>query len=259
MLLAVDVGNTNTVFAIYQGDTLRGQWRIVTDAHRTADEYVVWLEQLLSLKSMSINDITDMVISTVVPAVLFNLQKLAETYLGKEPLVVGAPNVNLGLKIRIDEPSSVGADRLANAVGAHIKYPGDLILIDYGTATTLDVIGEDGSYEGGIIAPGVALSLNALHKAAAKLPIVAIEEPENVIGTDTTTAMQSGIYWGYVCLIEGLIERIKQERGQHLKVIATGGLSNLFDHGTEVIDHVDEDLTIEGLREIFRRNTSTSG
>ena len=254
MLLTVDVGNTNTVFAIWDDEKWRCRWRLVTDSQRTADEYGVWLHQLLQLQNLDFADLTSMIISSVVPDTNFHLGQLGKAYLHQDPLIVGSPNVDLGLKIRIDEPASVGADRLANAVGAHIKYPGEAIVIDFGTATTFDVVESDGAYGGGIIAPGIHLSVEALHNAAAKLPNISIERPEAVVGKDTISAMQSGVYWGYVGLIEGLIVRIKEERGNNLQVIATGGLAHLFGHGTNMIQHIDEDLTIDGLREIFRRN-----
>lgn len=255
MLLTVDVGNTNTVFAIWDGEEWRSRWRLVTDGQRTADEYGVWLHQLLELQNMTFADLTSMVISSVVPDTNFHLSQLARTYLKSDPLVIGSPNVDLGLKIRIDEPGSVGADRLANAIGAHLKYPGDAIVIDFGTATTFDLVEADGAYAGGIISPGIHLSVEALHNAAAKLPNIVIEKPDAVVGQDTITAMQSGVYWGYIGLIEGLVARIKAERGDHLQVIATGGLAHLFAQGTDTIQQIDEDLTIDGLREIYRRNS----
>ena len=258
MLLAVDVGNTNTVFAIWDGNNWLCRWRLVTDGERTADEYVVWLHQLLQLQDMTLDQLHSMVISSVVPDTNFHLSQFARTYLKSEPLIVGAPNVTLGLKIRIDEPASVGADRLANAVGAHMKYPGDAIVIDFGTATTFDLVEADGAYAGGIISPGIHLSVEALHNAAAKLPNIAIEKPEVVIGKDTISAMQSGIYWGYVGLIEGLVARIRKEQGRQLQVIATGGLAHLFGSGTQIIEQIDDDLTIDGLREIYRRNAETA-
>ena len=183
------------------------------------------------------------------------LRNLSRRYLGVEPLIIGE-NAELGVDVRIDKPSEAGADRLVNAIGAHIVYPGPLIVIDSGTATTFDIVAADGGFEGGIIAPGVNLSMQALHDAAAKLPRIAIQRPERnrVVGTDTVTAMQSGVFWGYIGLIEGLIARIKAERGEHLTVVATGGVVSLFEGATEMIDHYDPDLTIRGLLEIHRRN-----
>jgi type III pantothenate kinase len=170
-----------------------------------------------------------------------------------EPLVIGE-NARLDIPVRIDKPSEAGADRLVNAVGAHIAYPGPLIVIDSGTATTFDIVGVDGGFEGGIIAPGVNLSVQALHQAAARLPRVAIQKPGKIIGKDTVSAMQSGIFWGYVSLIEGLVARIKAEYGQPMTVIGTGGVASLFEGATGSIDHFDPDLTIRGMLEIWRRN-----
>jgi type III pantothenate kinase len=194
------------------------------------------------------------IISSVVPQSIFNLRNLARRYLHVEPLVIGE-NADLGIEVRIDKPSEAGADRLVNAIGAHIAYAGDLIVIDSGTATTLDVIAADGAFEGGVIAPGINLSMEALHNAAAKLPRVAIQKPQRVVGTDTVGAMQSGVFWGYIGLIEGLIARIKGERDAPLTVVATGGVASLFHGSTTAIDHFDSDLTIRGMLEIWRRNT----
>jgi type III pantothenate kinase len=174
-----------------------------------------------------------------------------------EPLVIGE-NAELGIEVRIDKPSEAGADRLVNAIGAHIAYPGELIVIDSGTATTFDVIAADGAFEGGVIAPGINLSMEALHNAAAKLPRVAIQKPQRVVGTDTVGAMQSGVFWGYIGLIEGLIARIKAERDTPVKVVATGGVASLFHGATSAIDHFDSDLTIRGMLEIWRRNSKAA-
>ena len=228
MLLAIDAGNTNIVFAVQDGEVTKGQWRISTTGSRTAEEYIVWLDQLMALDGLSRDDVEGAIISTVVPETLFNLQSMCRRFFRTEPLVVELPNVDLGMEVRIEQPNNVGADRVVNSVGAHIKYPGALVVIDFGTATTFDVVQEDGAYEGGIIAPGVNLSLEALHQAAAQLPRVAIARPQSVVGGDTISAMQSGVFWGYVALIEGLVERIKAEREQEMTVVATGGLSSLF-------------------------------
>jgi type III pantothenate kinase len=254
MLLAIDAGNTNTVFAVHDGTDLRGRWRSVTNDVRTADEYGVWLIQLLALQGLGPKDITGCVIATVVPQALFNLRLLCRRYFGADALVIGDPDVKLGIEVRVDRPHAVGADRLVNAVAAHRQYGGALIVIDFGTATTFDIVGADGAYEGGVIAPGVNLSLEALHDAAASLPRIAVERPAKVIGTDTIPAMQSGVFWGYVGLIEGMVARIKNEYGAPMKVIATGGLAELFRQGTELFDHVDADITIQGLIHIFHLN-----
>jgi type III pantothenate kinase len=255
MLLAIDAGNTNTVFAINDNGEWRGQWRLSTNGARTADEYVVWLKQLMVMEGIDPTKITATIISTVVPETLFNLQSLCRRFFLSEPLVVGLNSVDLGFEVRINQPSNVGADRLVNAAGAHACYKGELIIIDFGTATTFDIIHSDGAYEGGLIAPGINLSLEALHMAAAQLPLVAIARPQQVVGTDTVSAMQSGVFWGYVGLIEGLVARIMQEReNDKMTVVATGGLASLFRHSTDIIEYVDHDLTIRGLLEIYRRN-----
>ncbi|ATQ43056.1 type III pantothenate kinase [Caulobacter mirabilis] len=255
MLLAIEQGNTNTLFAVHDGESWIAQWRSATESTRTADEYAVWLSQLLEMRGLGLGSLTACIISSVVPQSIFNLRNLSRRYLHVEPLIIGE-NAELGVEVRIDKPSEAGADRLVNAIGAHIAYPGPLIVIDSGTATTFDVVGADGGFEGGIIAPGINLSMQALHEAAAKLPRIAIQRPERnrVVGTDTVSAMQSGVFWGYISLIDGLIERIKAERGEHLTVVATGGVVSLFEGATRQIDHFDPDLTIRGMLEIHRRN-----
>lgn len=256
MLLAIEQGNTNTLFAVHDGTDWIAQWRAATDSQRTADEYAVWLTQLLSMRGLKLGDLTGCIISSVVPQSIFNLRNLSRRYLSTEPLVIG-DNVELGMTARILKPSEAGADRLVNAIGAHLLYPGDLIVIDSGTATTFDVIAADGAFEGGIIAPGVNLSLQALHEAAAMLPRIAIQKPDKVIGKDTVTNMQSGVFWGYIALIEGLVARIKAEWGKPMTVIGTGGVVSLFEGATDSIDRFDPDLTIRGLLEIWRRNTTS--
>ena len=253
MLLAIEQGNTNTMFAVHDGQHWIAQWRAATHSSRTADEYAVWLSQLLGMAGLQLGVFTGCIISSVVPQSIFNLRNLSRRYLRVEPLVIGE-NADLGIEVRIDKPSEAGADRLVNAIGAHIAYPGELIVIDSGTATTFDVIGADGAFEGGVIAPGINLSMEALHNAAAKLPRVAIQRPQRVVGTDTVGAMQSGVFWGYIGLIEGLVTRIKAERDGPMTVVATGGVASLFHGATTSIDHFDSDLTIRGMLEIWRRN-----
>ncbi len=254
MLLAIDSGNTNIVFALFDGDDLRGEWRSSTDTERTADEFGVWLTQLMAMEGLDRKQIDACIIASVVPAVMFTLKQLCRRYFGCEALVVGEEGVVLGLTILLDRPEEVGADRLVNAVSAHQYYKGPLIVIDFGTATTFDVVDAAGNYCGGAIAPGINLSLEALHAAAAKLPRVAIGRPKSVIGKATVPAMRSGIYWGYVGLIEGLVQRITAEFGQSMTVLATGGLAPLFAEATPVIQHLHSDLTLRGLLEIHRRN-----
>lgn len=258
MLLAIEQGNTNTLFAVHDGSSWIAQWRTATESTRTADEYAVWLSQLLSMHGLALKAIDGCIISSVVPQSIFNLRNLSRRYLNAEPLVIGDAGVKLGMTARILKPSEAGADRLVNAIGAHMQYPGDLIVIDSGTATTFDVIAADGAFEGGIIAPGVNLSLQALHEAAAMLPRIAIQKPEKVIGKDTVSNMQSGVFWGYIALIEGLVARIKAEWGKPMTVIGTGGVASLFEGATTSIDRFDPDLTIRGLLEIWRRNTHMS-
>ena len=257
MLLAIDTGNTNTLFAVHDGKEWRAQWRSSTDMTKTADDYAVWLSTLMEINGLDLKQIDDCIISTVVPQSLFNQRNFARRYLNVEPFVVGE-NVDLGVKVHITKPSEVGADRLVNAVGAHGSYTGALIVIDSGTATTFDIVSEDGSFEGGIIAPGINLSMKALHEAAAKLPRVAIQKPDQVIGKDTVAAMQSGVFWGYIDLIDGLVERIKAEYGRPMTVIATGGVASLFEGAARKIDHFDSDITIKGLRILYDRNITNA-
>jgi type III pantothenate kinase len=254
MLLAIEQGNTNTLFAVHDGESWIAQWRTATAASRTADEYAVWLTQLLSMRGLDLKALHACIISSVVPQSIFNLRNLSRRYLDVEPMVIGQ-NVELGMQARIEKPSEAGADRLVNAIGAHLKYPGDLIVIDSGTATTFDVIAADGAFEGGVIAPGINLSLQALHEAAAMLPRIAIQRPDRVIGKDTVTNMQAGVFWGYISLIEGLVERIKAEWGKPMTVIGTGGVASLFEGATDHIDHFDPDLTLRGLLDVWRRNS----
>ncbi|NKB57064.1 MAG: type III pantothenate kinase [Alphaproteobacteria bacterium] len=256
MLLAIDSGNTNTVFALYDGDALLGVWRCANDPMRTADEYAVWLTQLMALKGIPQSEISDCIIASVVPQGLFNLISLCERYFGGHPLVVGEEGVDLGFKVLIDRPEQVGADRLVNVVSAYSRYGGPAILIDFGTATTFEVVDADGNYCGGVIAPGINLSAEALHMASAQLPRIRIEPTDEVIGKATVPAMKSGIFWGYISMIEGLVGRIRKEYGAEMKVVATGGLASLFAEATDVIDHTDRELTIRGLLEVFQRNSN---
>jgi type III pantothenate kinase len=255
MLLAIDSGNTNIVFAVFDEDgVVKGEWRSATNAERTADEYGVWLDELLRMAGIERASVDEAIIASVVPATVFNLKTLCRKYFGCEPLIVGDPSVDLGIKILVDRPEQVGADRLVNTVAAGERYGGPLVVVDFGTATTFDVMDGEGNYHGGIIAPGINLSLEALHMAAAQLPRVAVRRPEQVIGRDTVSAMQSGIFWGYVAMIDGLVARIGAEFGSPMTVIATGGLAPLFADVAESIRVVDPDLTLRGLLSIQRRN-----
>ena len=250
MLLAIDAGNTNLVFALVDGGEIKARWRIATDPRRTADQYSVWLHQLLELEGYSRADVSAVIIGTVVPRALHNLEVLAAKYFHVEPMVAGQGGTAWPLKLDVDEPHNVGADRALNAIAAHAKHPGDLIVVDFGTATTFDYVDGSGAYRGGIIAPGINLSLDALVNAAAKLPRIAIEAPKKdlgVIGRTTSGQMLIGIYWGYVAMIEGLVERMKREIGRPVTVVATGGLADLFDEHTDVFNAIEPDLTIQGL------------
>jgi type III pantothenate kinase len=249
MLLAIDAGNTNCVFALVEGGDIKTRWRIATDPRRTADEYAVWLHQLLEREGFGRDDVDRVIIGTVVPRALHNLEVLSSKYFGVKPLVAGVGDAAWPIALDVEEPQSVGADRVLNVIAAHSKHPNDLIIIDFGTATTFDVVDFSGTYKGGIIAPGINLSLDALVAAAAKLPRVAIAAPldESVVGRTTETQMLIGVYWGYVAMIEGLVARMKAEIGRPVKVIATGGLAILFDKHTDVFDAIEPDLTIHGL------------
>ena len=258
MLLATDAGNTNIVFAVYDGDQIRGSWRISTEAKRTADEYGAWLLQLLARAGIGAGDLTRGIIASVVPEAVFALRGLYRTYFGLKPILVGERPGELAIEVRLPRPEEVGADRLVNAIAACDRYRPPLVIVDFGTATTFDYVDRDGAYAGGVIAPGINLSLQALYMAAAKLPLISVRRTEKVIGTNTVSSMQSGVFWGYVGLIEGLIGRMHAEVGQSLTVIGTGGLAPLFNEATGVIDHVDDDLTLWGLRLIDRRENGTS-
>lgn len=255
MLLAIDAGNTNVVFALVEAGEIKARWRIATDPRRTADEYAVWLNQLLQLEGYERAAVTSVIIATVVPRALHNLQTLARKYFGSEPLIAGEPPVEWGIALDVEEPHAVGADRAVNIIAAHALHSGDLIVIDFGTATTFDVADYSGAYKGGIIAPGINLSLDALFTAAAKLPRIAIEAPDgtSVIGRDTVSQMHIGIYWGYIAMIEGLVARMKAEVGRPVTVIATGGLATLFEKHTAVFDAIEPDLTIQGLAMLWDR------
>ncbi|HKM65435.1 MAG TPA: type III pantothenate kinase [Acidisphaera sp.] len=253
MLLVVDAGNTNVVFAVHDEHVWRGVWRIKTEPQRTSDEYAVWLLALLQHTGIRRTDVDRVVIGTVVPAALYHLRRLSRDWFDVEPLIARS-TVHWGFEIKVDQPAEVGADRLLNALAGHWRYGGPLLVVDFGTATTFDVVDGEGAYLGGAIAPGINLSIEALHQAAARLPRIGIGRPSVVIGRSTVPAMQSGIYWGYVGLIEGLVSRIRAESGLALTVVATGGLAPLFAEATPIIEHIDPDLTLDGLRLLAQRN-----
>ncbi|MGB0658918.1 MAG: type III pantothenate kinase [Mangrovicoccus sp.] len=253
MLLAIDCGNTNTVFSIWNGEEFLCTWRISTDQTRTADEYYVWLTSLMAMSDLQVG-IDAVIVSSTVPRVVFNLRVLSSRYFNCRPVVVGKPECALPMEPRVDPGTAVGPDRLVNSVAGYDLHGGNLIVVDFGTATTFDVVDEDGAYIGGVIAPGVNLSLEALHQAAAALPHVDVTKPDKVIGTNTVACMQSGVFWGYVGLINGITTQIKAEHGKPMKVIGTGGLAPLFQQGDALFDVFEEDLTMHGLTVIHNYN-----
>ncbi len=253
MLLAIDCGNTNTVFSIWDGTEFICTMRTSTHHARTADAYFTWFSTLL--KHYQIDpQITDVIISSTVPRVVFNLRVFADRFFGCRPLVVGKPDCLLPQNPRVDEGTIVGPDRLVNTAGAFDRHGGDLIVVDFGTATTFDVVSKDGAYIGGLISPGVNLSLEALHMAAAALPHVDISKPQRVIGTNTVACMQSGVFWGYVGLVKESCARIKAERDRPMKVVSTGGLAPLFAEAEDLFDAYEDDLTMHGLTVIHAYN-----
>jgi len=256
MLLAIDCGNTNTVFSIWDGTRFLATWRIATDHRRTADEYFVWLTSLMTLSGTRA-EITEAIISSTVPRVVFNLRVLCDRYFNCRPLVVGKPDCKLPVAPRVDQGTTVGPDRLVNTAAGFDRHGGDLIVVDFGTATTFDVVDSDGAYIGGVIAPGVNLSLEALHMAAAALPHVDVAKPAKAIGTNTVACMQSGVYWGYIGLVEVIVREVRRERDRAMKVIATGGLASLFAQGTELFHSIEDDLTMHGLVLINDYNKET--
>jgi len=253
MLLCIDCGNTNTVFALWDGDRFLCTFRTATEWQRTADQYFVWWSTLLNHHKIEA-DVDSVIISSTVPRVVFNLRVMADRYFGTRPYVVTKPDCLLPVPPRVDEGTAVGPDRLVNTAGAFDLHGGDLIVVDFGTATTFDVVAQDGAYVGGVIAPGVNLSLEALHQAAAALPHVDITKPQSVIGTNTVACMQSGVFWGYIGLINGICERIKGEYDRPMKVVGTGGLAPLFSSGYALFDTIEDDLTMHGLTVIYRHN-----
>lgn len=253
VLLVIDAGNTNVVFAVHNGQSWVGRWRISTQDRRTADEYAAWLLDLMERSGFSASCICRAIIGTVVPAALYDLRRFCRQWLGLEPLIANN-ELNWETDILVDNPEELGADRRLNGLAAHHLYGGPLIVVDFGTATTFDVIDEEGRYCGGAIAPGVNLSMDALHRAAARLPRVGIGRPAEVIGRSTIVAMRSGLFWGYVGLVEGIVKMIRQECDAGLQVVATGGLAPLFSEGTDLFSHIAPDLTLEGLRFLADHN-----
>lgn len=254
MLLCIDTGNTNTVFSIWDGTAFVATWRASTEHQRTADQYYVWLTTLMKAEGLEDLQVSEVIISSTVPRVVFNLRVLCDRYFNCRPLVVGKPDCALPIAPRVDEGTRPGPDRLANAAGAFDRHGGNVVVVDFGTATNFDVVAEDGAYVGGVIAPGVNLSLEALSQGAAALPHVDISQPEKVIGTNTVECIQSGVFWGYTALIEGITARIKAQYGAPMKVIGTGGLAPLFAQGDQLFDGIEDDLTMYGLIVIHEFN-----
>lgn len=255
MLLAIDVGNTNSKFVVFDDGKIVAAWRLRTESKRTADEYAAWLTQLMHLSGFDPKSIKGAIMASVVPAVNTHLRRLCETYFHAKLLIVGEADCELGIKVLIDRPAEAGADRLVGVIAAHKKYGGPLITIDFGSATTFDLADKDGNFIGGVFAPGVELTIEAFYLMTARLPRIRVEKPAKVIGKSTVANMQSGIFWGYVGLIESLIKRIRAEYGEPMKIIATGGLANVFKDEIGLFDFIEPDLMSLGLLEIWRRNS----
>ena len=255
MLLAIDCGITNTIFSIWDGNEFISTWRTATDHQRTADQYFVWLSSLMSLQNIKA-DISDVIISSTVPRVVFNLRVLSDRYFNTRPIVVGKPDCKVPIDVRVDAGTAVGPDRIVNSVAGYDLFGGNLIIVDFGTATTFDVVDKDGAYVGGVIAPGVNLSLQALHQMAAALPHVDIARPKEVIGTNTVACMQSGVFWGYIGLVKEICRKIIEEKQEVMKIIATGGLAPLLQSSDQLFEAVEDNLTMHGLRLIFDCNKS---
>ncbi len=254
MLLAIDIGNTNIVIGVFEGERLKATWRLGTDVHKLADEYAAMLASLLPMRGLAFGDVDVAIMSSSVPPLVTVFEELCQHYFDVSPMVIG-PGTKTGVRISIDNPREVGADRVVNAAAAHSLYGGPLIVIDLGTATTFDAISEDGDYLGGAIAPGILISAEALFEHAAKLPRVELVRPPKAIGKNSVAAMQSGIILGYVGLIEGIVARMRRELGGEAKVVATGGLADVIGSETKVVDGIEPDLTLLGLRLIHELNT----
>ena len=253
MLLVFDVGNTNTVLGIYKEDELIHNWRISTDREKTSDEYGMLLANLFSYSGFKRAEITDIIISSVVPPVMPTLERMALKYFNLIPIVVG-PGIKTGLPIKYDNPKEVGADRIVNAVAAFQQYGGPLVIVDFGTATTFDAISAEGEYLGGAIAPGIGISTEALFSRAAKLPRIELVRPKTAICKNTVNSMQAGIIFGFVGQVDEIVTRIKRELRQDAFVLATGGLADLIYQESKTINKVDPNLTLEGLRIIYQKN-----
>lgn len=254
MLFVLDAGNTNTVLGVFKNDVLIHEWRIKTDRYKTEDEYAVLVKSLLDHENISFRDITGVIISSVVPPIMFALEKMCTKYFQLEPMVIGKDSVHSYLDMVYPHPEEIGADRIVNAVGAIHEYGAPLVIIDFGTATTYCYINDDKAYYGGLITPGILISMEALNSKASKLPKIEIQPPDNVIGASTVEAMQSGVFYGYVGQVDGIVNRMKQEMQTEPTVIATGGLASLISDASETIDYTDEYLTLKGLHLIYQKN-----
>ncbi|RPF51221.1 type III pantothenate kinase [Aquisalibacillus elongatus] len=259
MVFVLDVGNTNTVLGVFDQGKLIYQWRVATNRHKTEDEYAMKVKALLQHNGLSFEDFDGVIISSVVPPMMFSLQKMSENYFHIDPLIVGANNVETSLKMDYPNPNEIGADRVVNAVGAIKEYGAPLVIIDFGTATTFCYVNEQEAYEGGVIAPGISISTEALYSKAAKLPRVEIKRPDDVVGSSTVEAMQSGIYFGYVGQVDEVVNRIKERANVTPTVVATGGLAKLIAKGSQTVDYVDSALTLKGLYEIYCINKKEKG
>lgn len=254
MIFVIDIGNTNTVLGVFANGNLYYEWRIQTDRHKTEDEFAMLFKQLFNDRGLSFSQIESIIISSVVPPIMDALEKMCANYFGIKPLIVGSEDVALPLMIKYPHPKEIGADRLVNAIGALHLYESPFIIIDFGTATTFCYVNKNQEYLGGIIAPGIKISMDALYTHASKLPKIEIEKPESIIGKSTVGAMQSGVYYGYIGQVDGIVNKIKQEMKEDAKVIATGGLAPLIAGGSKTIDFVEEHLTLIGLYQIYQYN-----
>lgn len=253
MIFVVDVGNTNMIFGLYEGDALRYHWRMETSSAKTEDEYAMMIKALFADAGLTFANVDGIVISSVVPPIMFALQRMCEKYFHINPMIIG-PGIETGMDIETNDPKEVGADRIVNAVAAKHLFGAPLIVVDFGTATTYCYIDEKGQYRGGAIAPGIQISTEALIAQASKLPRIEIAKPASVVGANTVDAMQSGIFYGYVGQVEGIVSRMKAETNQDLQVVATGGLARLIGEKTSWIDHIEPFLTLKGLQLIYLRN-----